>query len=316
MDTICQPHQQPPLTSSASTDHSTPMASTALMMFILLSRPKSLRCLQIHLRGATKNHHHHHLHRHHTSTSSLIMSASLGGSYHDSTDAASFATCHTAVSMLSRQHSFGMESSSIRARQTRLFSSSTPAPSNEGTSSTHQRKTPPTTPVTEVVGTRLSQAVQHETLTADEAQSISGVLFNPNFDPVFSLETTTPEDVTKVMNIAIESYAAQKLRRAESGRDAIGNVGFYVRSIVKKELEALNVSPQSGKKGLDSNAGVGNEEQKNANTSTATTEPITELLRFHNIQPNELNDNCMHALNQYSISTVKYALEAFSRQQT
>lgn len=244
------------------------------------------------------------------------MSASLGGSYHDSTDAASFATCHTAVSMLSRQHSFGMESSSIRARQTRLFSSPTPAPSNEGTSSsTHQRKTPPTTPVTEVVGTRLSQAVQHETLTADEAQSISGVLFNPNFDPVFSLETTTPEDVTKVMNIAIESYAAQKLRRAESGRDAIGNVGFYVRSIVKKELEALNVSPQSGKKRLSSNAGVENEEQQNANTSTATTEPITELLRFHNIQPNELNDNCMHALNQYSISTVKYALEAFSRQQ-
>ncbi|KAL7501956.1 hypothetical protein ACHAWX_000413, partial [Stephanocyclus meneghinianus] len=41
---------------------------------------------------------------------------------------------------------------------------------------------------------------------------------------------------------------------------------------------------------------------------------VLELLRFYNIQQDELSESCLHALTQHPVVAAKYALETYAKQ--
>ena len=157
----------------------------------------------------------------------------------------------------------------------------------------------------------------------NEFKSISSVLFNRIRGPIFATEGNAFDDIMKIVNESVDTYIEQKIRRIEKGREPIGNPGLYVRTIMKKKLELLNVN-------LPLTTSIDREQPTENHVIPCTDEVskfddinpkdrevdalLQSFIRKNDIGPNEINENCLLSLSQYSLPIVKSALEVYVKQ--
>jgi len=136
-------------------------------------------------------------------------------------------------------------------------------------------------------------------LTAEEAESISNALFNP------------ANDGTKrsIINESIDVYISMKKRRTETGGESITNPGFYVRSIVRRQLLET---------GENNNPSSADPKSENQQVETVMQKlngtPLPSCLQNNDIGPNELNEKCLIALSRCPNSMADNAIKAYARQ--
>lgn len=157
-------------------------------------------------------------------------------------------------------------------------------------------------------------------LSQEESRSISNALFRSPFgrNLVSSKDT---EQMNGILQSSIDSYLTQRTKRADVGREAISNPGSYIRSIVKKEVEAADdKSAVAVNANSDATAQKQASQQPQDKSSAIDREDaigmkdLRELLRFKYIEADELNESCLHALSQHPAFDVNYALETYAKQ--
>lgn len=152
-------------------------------------------------------------------------------------------------------------------------------------------------------------------LTQDESKSISNALFRSPFGRGIVTSIGTDE-IKGVIRTSIDIYLTQKARRRQSGTEEIANPGSYVRSIVKKEVELIGGMPEvpSQQEYTSKEAPENSTAEQIHREDTMGFPQLQELLRLSYIEPNELNESCLHALSHHSTPTIKYALETYLKQ--
>jgi hypothetical protein len=160
--------------------------------------------------------------------------------------------------------------------------------------------------------------VSDGSLSQDESKSISNALFRTP-DGRNIVASRDLNDMKDIIQKSVDSYLVQKMKRIESGRQAISNPGNYVRSIVKRDVENKPAAPMDAKKNVNldnvhTSASFSQQEPRIDREDAISLSELQELLRFNYIQESELNENCLHALLQNPVSTVKYSLETYSKQ--
>ena len=126
----------------------------------------------------------------------------------------------------------------------------------------------------------------------------------------------------RILQTSVDSYLTQKTKRRELGRDAIGNPGSYIRSIVKKEIELIDgqstthVAAEKYDNLIESSSDKSPSHIENITEDALGVANLRELLRFNQIEPNELNESCLHALSKHPASTVRYVLETYKDQKS
>lgn len=156
-------------------------------------------------------------------------------------------------------------------------------------------------------------------LTQEESRSISNALFH---SPVGRNLVTSgsPRDMKSILQSSINSYLSQKRRRAEIGREAIGNPGSYIRSIVKKEIDLgkTNKAMSATRDNIQSPVPAVNlslERQSVVGSKDAIgVSKLRGLLRYYSIESDELNEMCLHALSKHEESIVNDALKVYNEQ--
>ena len=161
--------------------------------------------------------------------------------------------------------------------------------------------------------------VNEGSLSQEESTSISNALFRSPFGRSL-VSSPTLKDMKDILQSSIDSYLTQKKRRVEIGREAIGNPGSYIRSIVKKEVDlgetdkAISIDKEKTeilayavKSSNETPAAVGNED-------AIGVPRLRKLLRFYSIESDELNEVCLHALSKHEALIVNYSLKTYVEQ--
>ena len=175
----------------------------------------------------------------------------------------------------------------------------------------------------------VSKFVNDGSLSENESKTINNALFLSHYGRNLLDSSGSADEMAEIIKTSIDSYLTQKMKRIETRREPIANVGGYVRSIVKKQIEMMELMQVSS----SNNVQRGSSEAANDVPSTSQmktyTEPgpkaptekidldmagVLELLRFNYIEPNELNESCLNALSKHSVAAIKYALETYSKQ--
>lgn len=204
------------------------------------------------------------------------------------------------ISSVSFNHSF----------QRTLFSSTTPQSSDKDTMGIPQD-----------LQNCLNRFVDDGSLSQDESTSIRRALFYSHVGRNL-LALRSMEDNAEIIKISIASYLVQKTKRKETGMDPVANPGTYLRSIFKKRIELIGAettAPSAIKKNCISEKPnhlfSANEETRTAiYQDEKGVSDVLELLRFYNIQQDELSESCLHALTQHPVVAAKYALETYAKQ--
>ena len=199
----------------------------------------------------------------------------------------------------------------LRLHSATSSSSDESTPFNNGINADTSTNTPPTS-ASAALEKYLSQLVQRGVLSVDETQSISGALFNPNWEQIFPSEDKIDDGILRMIPESVDVYISQKMRRIETGREAIEKPGSYVRSVVKKQMELKGIEiPQNTQQLENSQNHPGINDANNDGVPTN----LESILQANNVEQMDLNENCMLALIRCPIQTAKYALETYTKQQ-
>jgi hypothetical protein len=167
----------------------------------------------------------------------------------------------------------------------------------------------------------LNRFVDDGSLSQDESTSIRSALFYSHAGRNL-LVLSSIDHNAEIMKISIASYLVQKTKRKETGMDPIANPGTYLRSIFKKQIEltgAEPAAPSAIKKNYISEKPnhrflAYEESRAGSHQVDKGMADVLELLRFYNIQPDELSESCLHSLTLHPASAAKYALETYAKQ--